>query len=262
MQTAVNASPAAAFAGMCADAGPSSVVSPVAATRQLEQVVATTAANSEVFTVTINGSAATFTSDASGTKVEITAGLKLAIDALGEAVEVTDDLTDTLLIESTDHDDGFTISVTNPATGVLTLTSLLAQEQAIEFGKCVVRDERVTTGLNCRLPRQATDLSGNHAFGIALADTSLETRSAAPLAGYNAGMAVSVLRKGRIWVEVEDYASVVDGAAVYVRHAASGTEELGSIRTDADTADATVLPGAKFYGVAVGSLAIVELNIP
>lgn len=261
MQTVVNESPSVAIAGMLADAGPHEVVSPVCATLQLEQVVVTTEDNSQDFTVTINGSDYTYTSDASATKAEISAGLKAAIDAGGESVQVTDDLTDTLLIESTDHDAGFTIAVAAGGSGVLTLTSLVSQEQTIEFGKVVVRDEQLGNGF-CRLPRQATDITGNHAYGIAKSDTSRVTRTTAPYGGYNAGDAISVVRKGRIWVEVEDYASVVDGGAVYVRFAASGTEELGSIRTDADTADAAILPGAKFYGVAVGTMAVVELNIP
>ena len=261
MQTAVNLSPAAAFAGMRADAGFGDVLSGICSTRQLEEVVVTTAEDSVDFTVTVNGTAYAFTSDSSATKPEISAGLKALIDAGSEGVTVTDDLADTLLIESDSYDTGFTIAVAAAGTGVLTLTSLVALEQSIGFGKVVVFDERVG-GKAVRLPRLATDITGGHVRGIAMDDTSLVTRASAPLAGFSPGYAMPVLRKGRIWVEVEDYASVVDGAAVYVRHIAAGTEELGAIRTDADTSDADVLPGAKFLGVAVGTLAMVELNIP
>lgn len=267
-QLTYNETPANAYAGMISDAGVRDVISKVAATRQLSQVVVTTAANTEIFTVTINGHAYAYTSDGSGTKPEITAGLKALIDAGGEPVTVTDDTTDTLLIESTDFDAGFTISVTNPATGVLTLTELVSQEQAIPFGVFVCIDERVAGAGACRLPRLATDMSGNKVLGLAIADASKITRSSTPKGGYSAGQAVPILKKGRAWVTVEDVASVAKGGLVYVRYAAhTGTgTQLGAARAadDGSYTDVITFGAVQFTGKkdTANNLAEVDLNLP
>jgi hypothetical protein len=268
MQTSYSNTPGVAFAGLIADTNYQDIVSKLCATRQLEQVVVTTAANEEVFTITINGNAYAYTSDGTATKAEISAGLKALIDAGSEGVTVTDDLADTLLIESDSYDEGFTITVTNPLTGVLTLTSLVDQEDAIPFGSVVVEDERVSadplTGARqgIRLPRTATDVTTlGRTQGVAVADTS----KVATAEGYVAGEAVPVLKKGRIWMAVEDVASVALGGLVYVRVAATGTQKLGAIRAADDGANTDVLPyaSAHFTGqknTALG-LAVVEWNV-
>jgi hypothetical protein len=268
MQLSYDSNPAAAFAGLRADTGFGDIISALACTRQLSQVVVTTEANSEDFTITINGTAFTFASDTAATKTEIRDGLKALIDAGSEPVSTESVSTDTLLIESTDYDEGFTITVTDGATGVLTLTELVAQEQSIEFGKVVVVDERADADVNtgkldaCRLPRLNADITGGKVLGIALADTSMVTRADEPQGGYSAGQVVSIMRRGRIWVEVEDVASVARGGSVYVRSTASGSEELGAIRAADDGGDTDPLTGAIFTGQVSGDLAVVELNLP
>jgi hypothetical protein len=84
---------------------------------QVWDVIVKTAANSTKYTVTINGKAAEFTSDATALKDEITAGLKAAIDLLGEAVTVVDDLTDTLTITADVAGAYHTIAVTDEIDG-------------------------------------------------------------------------------------------------------------------------------------------------
>lgn len=265
MQLSYSEQPANAFAGLISDAGVRDVISKIAATRQLEKVVVTTAANSEIFTITINGNAYAYTSDSSGTKTEITAGLKALIDAGGEGVTVTDDTTDTLTIESDSFDDGFTITVTNPATGVLTLTHLVAQEDPIGFGKVVCYDERVGVGA-CRLPRVAADVTSRYLWGVAIADASKLTRTSSPQGGYSAGQSVPILKKGRIWMAVEDVASVVPGGLVYVRYVATAPEELGAIRAadDGSDTDPVANAAAVFTGKKITALGLaeVEWNLP
>lgn len=265
MQLSYNESPANAYPGLIADAGVRDVISKVACSRQLEQVVVTTEANSENFTITINGTAYTYASDTAATKAEITAGLKALIDAGGEPVEVTDDLTDTLLIESTDHDAGFTISVSDGATGVLTLTSLVSQEQAVPFGTWVCYDERVGVGA-CRLPRVSGDVTNRKLWGIAIADASKVTRSSSPEGGYSAGQTVPIIKKGRVWVTVEDVNTVAPGGLVYVRFVASGSEQLGASRAADDGSDTDPVPNAAavFTGKVdvANNLAEIDLNLP
>lgn len=272
MQTAYNNNPGAAFPGLLFDTGFKDIISRIAATRQLEQVVVTTADDTQTFTVTIDGTDYAYLSDGSATKAEISAGLKVLIDAGSDNVTVTDDLTDTLLIESNDHDTGFTLAVAATGAGVLTATQLVAQEQAIAFGMVVVEDERVADSPlmgareGCRLPRLSTDFSNRKMLGAAIADTSMVTRGTTPFGGYSAGEAVPVLKKGRIWMPVEDVATVAVGGLVYVRHIATGTENLGGIRAADDGADTEVLDAqqALFTGqkVAALNIAVVEWNLP
>lgn len=61
--------------------------------------------NSTLYTVTINGNAYTYTSDATATDLEIIAGLKTSIDAGSDPVTVTDNLDGTMNITA---DDGIT----------------------------------------------------------------------------------------------------------------------------------------------------------
>lgn len=271
MQLTMNENPSAAFAGLVADSGAKDIITGVACSRQLEQVVVTTADNAVAFTITINGNAYAFTSDGSGTKPEISAGLKALIDAGSEGVTVTDDETDTLLIESDSYDAGFTISVAAAGSGVLTLTQLVGQEQNVPFGVVVVADERVAAEASgrlpaVRLPRLATDFSGYKIRGVALADTSRVTLAASPYGGFAAGDALPVLRKGRVWMAVEDIATVAEGGLVYVRHIASASEQLGAIRAADDGGDTEVLTysQARFTGQKNTALAIavVEWDLP
>ncbi|MBW2672075.1 MAG: hypothetical protein JRD89_01500 [Deltaproteobacteria bacterium] len=266
-QLSVNENAPIAVSGMASDNAGLECISRVSATRQKEQVVVTTEYNSEIFTITIDGTAYPYTSDGSATKAEISAGLKALIDAGSATVEVVDDLTDTLTIESTDHDNGFTISITNPANGVLTLTALVAQEEALGFGKFVVNDTGVDIDaagqVGVRLPIATGEVTGAPA-GFVRADMSRQTRETAPYAGYNSGNMVPVARKGRMWVEVESgqVGSVAAFASVFARFVAAGTEELGAIRTDADTSDAVAIPGCKFTGrkIAAENIAEVEMD--
>lgn len=71
-----------------------------------------------------------------------------------------------------------------------------------------------------------------------------------------------VLRKGVVWMLAED--AVTRNAAVYVRCVAGVGEELGRVRSDADTSDAAALPGARFLATTTGAdqLVPVEINLP
>jgi len=84
--------------------------------KQIENTVLTPiVANSSVYTVTVNGTAYSFTSDASATADEITAGLEAAITATG--VTVTDN-TGTLTIAPTTPGDNWSVTVSANITKV------------------------------------------------------------------------------------------------------------------------------------------------
>lgn len=280
MQTSYSEFNAVAIAGMKSNTAPSTVISRVNAAKQLFSVVVTTEANSEIFTVTIDGEAYAYTSDASGTKAEIAAGLKALIDAGVTAGDIdvtctlftTSEANDSFYVENNSFDDEITCTVTNPATGVLTVAELVDHEDAIQFGAFVVNDDRQTAySMNgdleqCRLPRLATDFSGRHVLGVALADVSKVTRLTSPYGGYSAGETVPIIRRGFVWVEVEDVANVGNGGLVYVRHVASGTEKLGAVAAADDGSDTEVLDAQQcsFTGrkIAGLNLAEIELNLP
>lgn len=79
--------------------------------KQVDQVTITpVVANSAVYTVTVNGTAYSFTSDASATADEITEGLEAAITATG--VNVTDNI-GTLTIEPTTPGDNWSVVVSS-----------------------------------------------------------------------------------------------------------------------------------------------------
>lgn len=276
MQTSHSQLPNQAIAGMFADSGLQDVISRVNAAQQLYSVVVTTEYNSQTFRVTIDGTNYDYTSDSTATKAEIAAGLKALIDAGDDAVTTelftTSEANDSFYIENDSFETEVTVTITNPANGVLTLTELVDHEDSIQFGAVVVDDDRQTadslTGklAQCRLPRLATDFSSRHVLGVAMADISKVTRLSAPYGGFSAGDSVPILRKGRIWMSVEDVSSVVQGGLVYVRHVASGSELLGAIRAVDDGSDTEVLDAqqAQFTGQVISSLslAVVEWNLP
>lgn len=78
----------------------------------------------------------------------------------------------------------------------------------------------------------------------------------------NQGMQVALLRKGRIYVMVEENVSV--GDPVFVRAVAAGLEVAGAFRKSQDGTDCIDLSAkAQFLSAAsAGGLAIVDLNLP
>lgn len=75
----------------------------------------------------------------------------------------------------------------------------------------------------------------------------------------------AVIRRGRVWVVAE---TIIDDLndGVFYRHTTPGAdpEALGRFRNDADTADATLIPDARWVRVttATGALTVIELNLP
>lgn len=276
MQTSYSNQPVQAFAGLIADAGARDIISRLNSAYQLFSVVVTTAANAEDFIVTIDGTSYTYTSDGSATKKEISDGLKALIAAGSADVTLTTFQTavadDSFYIENNSYDTEITVSITNPATGVLTLTELVDHEDTIPFGAVVSADDRETvdsiTGRSatCRLPRLNADVTSRRVLGVAIADTSLSVDANRTAGYYKAGESVPILRKGRIWMTVEDVASVAAGGLVYVRSTATGTELLGAIRAADDAGDTDPIDSnaAVFTGQVdtTNSLAVVEWNLP
>ncbi len=73
---------------------------------------------------------------------------------------------------------------------------------------------------------------------------------------------VNAVRKGRIWVTVEE--AVTSDDSVYLRFKANGTgKDPGQFRKSSDSSKAILVSGARFVTSAgAGELAVVEINLP
>lgn len=138
-----------------------------------------------------------------------------------------------------------------------TLKESKAAAAAVPFGTLVCRRASPADGQDvCANPAATADVTAR-AYGVALRD---ETRK--HTTGYETNDQVTFLRRGRVWVTVED--AVVGGAAAFVRFTVEAPDlQLGTFRSDADTDKAVALPGAVFRSSAsAGGLAILEINLP
>jgi hypothetical protein len=79
-------------------------------------------------------------------------------------------------------------------------------------------------------------------------------------AGIQTGDRFSILRRGRIYVQVEE--AVAAGDAVYCRYASgSGGTQLGSFRKSADTSTAALVKGARYETAAgIGGFAVLAFD--
>ncbi len=107
-----------------------------------------------------------------------------------------------------------------------------------------------------RAPTLTGQVTGANVVGITKYDDS------APNNPYAIGDSVPVVKKGRVWVNVEE--AVTPASPVFVRFAAGSFPTLGAFRASADTATAVALPSAKFINsqATIGGLVQVEVNFP
>lgn len=79
---------------------------------------------------------------------------------------------------------------------------------------------------------------------------------------YQIGDTVEIVKRGQVWVTVEEAVSPADD--VYVRHTANGDNtQRGAFRTSSDSSNAALLAGARFLTTAAaGSVALLDLNLP
>lgn len=136
-------------------------------------------------------------------------------------------------------------------------------EAGINNGLLVVQGANERT---CKAPAAAADI----AKAIGITPYRATQMPGWPPGGttthYQAGDTIGAIRKGRVWVKVEEAVAAQD--PVFVRHAANGGNTiLGSFRKSADNpgggATATQLAGSVYLTAAAGGgLALVEVNLP
>lgn len=118
----------------------------------------------------------------------------------------------------------------------------------IPFGRMVAKVAADENGVE--LP----DSGGADLLGVAIRKVNSTDSN------YPALSDVGVLRRGQVWVEVEQ--TVVAGDPVYVRHTDPGALGLGVFRKDADTADAVLVPEARYLiGASANGVALLDINL-
>jgi len=260
-QLSYSLNPSVAYEGGLADQGFKDVISKINSTNELILVTVVNAVNSAVYTINVNdginaAANATYTADGSATKTEAVNGLISAINALALKVKCTVvSLTGgTFNVELEDESaaGSLTLLSTGDTPSDVTFSVKVAQGQEIPFGRFVCLDEARGDGF-ARLPRVSGDVGGL-TFGVVLAASARQPNAG----GFPHASVLPVLNKGRVWMRVEDVATV--GAAVYVRYTANGAGLPGMVRSDGDSSKAAALAKATFKSSGgAGALVIVEL---
>lgn len=154
--------------------------------------------------------------------------------------------------------------------GVATATTTAPTTQGLlPLGRVVVIDsaQRLDDELpSVRLPSGASD----RPFGLAGASSHayprlIDPATGAPMVGYRAGEALTVLRDCSIWMPIE--AECGAGQVLYYRHTASGVKNAMGMIAPAAGAGLALLKGAETTGPSVrmstGELIVpVDFNIP
>lgn len=253
MQTSVLTALVIAFAGMLADLVDKTVGSFVNRTKKT-QLLTITAKNNTLYTVTINGTAFSYTSDSTATAAEIRNALITLINAGTEPVTASASGNNILLVND-EYETDYTLAVTSE----LAISTQIGFKQTVEFGLFVCKDSLADNV--CRLPFQATDITGGFG-GVALHTHNVEqSNPTSGNVGYPYSSMINLLSKGRVYVQVEE--AVTAGDAVYVRYAVGTGSKIGAFRKSEDSSTAGLLPSSRYITSAdANGFAVVEINLP
>jgi hypothetical protein len=109
-----------------------------------------------------------------------------------------------------------------------------------------------------KLPASSGDVAA--ILGVSVLSQTKEQALLTGVVNNPKGSDISVLRKGRIWVQVEE--AVTQASPVFVRFASGSFTQLGAFRASADSASAAQLVGAVYVNSAsAGGFAAVDLNL-
>lgn len=145
------------------------------------------------------------------------------------------------------NDSGFTDKISVPCA------------LAIPYGTMVVRDSADISG---KAPAAASDITTiSNMMGVALAPGAIESDPNVVGSKYPAKSVVPCLRKGRVWVQVEEDVTVA--SVVYVRYAAGGNG-VGCFGDSAGTSEKAAMPatnGKYLTGALANAYALLEINL-
>lgn len=128
--------------------------------------------------------------------------------------------------------------------------------EVVPFGVALVQG----AGDNqCHLPAASGDIA--KLLGVSVLVQTKEQALLTSIVNYPVHSTISVLRKGRVWVQVEE--AVVSMDPVFIRYAAGTGSQLGAFRKSADAGTAGQADGCVFRSSAsTGGFAVVEFNLP
>lgn len=250
--------------GQLADSGRNDIGSYGNFSRQVNRVEVVTPDNTQVFSATINGTLFDITSDADATIIEIGAALVADINLGAEPVTAVDNLDGTFQVNANEIGVSFTITVAAAGAGVITQEAIIANNQAIDFGLLVVQDPDNDQG--AILPSLQSEILDNirNILGIDIhSHTAENAREGEVNSGNKISKAMSVLRRGRVYVRVEE--AVTPASVPHVRFAeGAGGTRLGAFRASTDTATAEPLTEEFRYktSAGIGELAVLEISLP
>lgn len=140
--------------------------------------------------------------------------------------------------------------------GAKSIGTWITPDDEIPFGRGVVKKSGDANGVV--LPTGGSD----RLEGIALYDPKVEAGAASVENAYPADTEIAVLKRGKVWVEVDQ--NVTPDDAVYCRYTVNGgSDQLGIFRADGDSSKAFAVTAARFLTAAsAGGLAQLEINIP
>lgn len=219
-----------------------------------------TIANSVAYTFTVDGQTVTYTSSAAATAAEVRDGLVAAGRALGglAATVAFNPIGTKVRVSAKIPGVGFTLAESDARIAVAVVAANGTPEP-IPFGLAVVkRTGAGTTDRSCTLPSAA----GETFLGVVERTPS----NIDPLGAYAGDRAapfstLSVGQTGTWLVQVETAVAAED--PVFFRHTATGSQQVGAWRNDADTATADEVTGARFKNSALaGGYAELALRRP
>lgn len=249
--------------GQKADSGFDDVSSYTNSSKQINRVSVDVLANAETFTVDINGTAFDFLSDADATAAEIVIGLVTAINLGAEPVTAINE-GDTLRLVADEADVAFIVLVSATGVGVLSQAAIVANANSIDFGVLLVQDPNQDQGATP--PILQADILNNirNILGMSVhSHANEQSLQGVPNPGYSIKKTMSIMRRGRIYVTVEEAVTPADVPHVRFAPGAGGLI-LGAIRASTDTATAEPLPAEfRFKGSAgAGEVVVLEVSLP
>ncbi len=264
MQTEVRDNLVIGLEGQLADSALNDIASYGNSAKQVNRVTIDTLDNTQTWTVTINGTDFTFLSDGSTTRAEVVDGLLADINGGAEPVTAYDE-GDTLRVIADETGVAFTIAVgVTGATGVISQAEVVANDHSEEFGLLVVQDVLQDDG--GVPPVIQGDILNNirNILGIAVhSHANEQSLSGVANPGYLTKKTMSVIRRGRINVRVEEDVTPADVPHVRFEAGVGGTR-LGAFRASTDTSTAEPLPAEFRYKTSAlaGEIAILEISLP
>lgn len=110
-----------------------------------------------------------------------------------------------------------------------------------------------------KLPTSSAEVAKG--LGVARSNVARDPNFPTSSATYPIGSGVPVVRRGLVWVRVEE--AVTPASTVYVRYDTGTGSQKGAFRASADSSTAAAVTGAKYRtSASADGLALLDLNLP